>query len=128
MAILNSYQFVHTVIDWEKFAQATKNQYRVVTSRPYSDKKGILPNGYTVTLMVMKDDFDYGVDKNGNARESNLYNTFDVTVLSRHTPLKKGDVISLVDFVQEHSYALNFDLILRFKDYKILQPQDTKKA
>ncbi|MBQ2884811.1 MAG: hypothetical protein IJE43_13710 [Alphaproteobacteria bacterium] len=84
MSIINSWNFTRTVIDWEKFSQATHNQYRVVSSRPYVDKKGVLPNGVNLTLQVIKDDFDYGVDKEGKPRENNLFQNFDVTVLNNN--------------------------------------------
>jgi len=122
MGIANSWNFTKTVIDWDKFAQATHNQYRVVSARPYKDKKGLLPDGVTLTLTVMKDDFDYGVDKNGNARENNLYQNFEATVLSDKINVKKGDMVQLLGFDAEHSYVINFDMLLRFKDAKVLQP------
>lgn len=123
MSIVNSWFFTRTVIDWEKFAKATHNQYKVVSSKPYADKKGVLPNGVSLTLQIIKDDFDYGVDKNGNPRENNLYQNFDATVLNDKIDAKKGDMIQLLNFDSEHSYAINFDMLLRFKDAKVLRPQ-----
>lgn len=73
MGIVNSWNFTKTVIDWDKFAQATHNQYRVVSSRPYKDKKGNLPDGISLTLQVIKDDFDYGVDKEGNPSKNGYF-------------------------------------------------------
>lgn len=122
MSIANSWNFTRTVIDWDKFAQATHNQYKVVSSRPYKDKKGILPDGVSLTLQVVKDDFDYGVDKDGNSRENNLFQNFDVTVLNEKIDAKKGDMIQLLDFDEEHSYVIGFDMLLRFKDAKVLKP------
>lgn len=126
MSLVNTWFFTKTIVDWDKIAKAMHNQFRVVSSRPYVDKKGLLPDGVSLTLMVMKDDFDYGVDKNGQQRENNLYQNFDVTVLNRKHDIKKGDVVRLLDFDEEHSYAINFDLLLRFKDVEILQPQGVK--
>lgn len=123
MSIINAWNFTRTVIDWEKFSKATYNQYRVVSARPYSDKKGILSNGVTLTLQVIKDDFDYGVDKEGKPRENNLFQNFDVTVLNDKVDAKKGDMIQLLDFDAEHSFVIDFDLLLRFKDAKVLRPQ-----
>jgi len=117
MSLINTWFFTKTVIDWEAIQKATHNQYRIVSVRPYVDKKGVLPEGYTLTLMVLKDDFDYGQDKNGQIRESNLYCTFDATVLNRKIAVKKGDMIRLLDFDDEHSFAIGFDLLLRFKDF-----------
>lgn len=39
MALINTYKFVKTIIDWESLAKATHNMYRVVSVRPYTDKK-----------------------------------------------------------------------------------------
>lgn len=122
MSIVNSWNFTKTVFEWDKFAEATHNQYRVVSSRPYKDKKGILPDGIALTLQVTQDDFNYGADKDGNPRENNLFQNFDVTVLNNKIDVKKGDVIQLLDFDAVHSFVINFDLILRFKDAKVLKP------
>lgn len=126
MSIINNWAYSRQVIDWPKLKSATRNKFRVVSVREYVDKKGILPEGYTLTLMVMYDDFDYGVDKNGKPRENNVFQTFDVTVLNRKHPVKKGDFVALLDFDSEHSFVINFDLILRFKDYEVLQNQTVK--
>lgn len=124
----NINQFVRTIIDWDAIADATHNQFLVVGATPYADKKGRLPDGYRVTCQVRIDDHDYGVDKNGVARESNLYENFDVTVLARKQALKKGDIIRLLDFDTENSFAIGFDLILRFRDYEVLQPKAAKTS
>lgn len=126
MALINTWFFTKLVIDWDMIAKATKNQYRVVSVRPYKDKKGILPDGYTLTLTVLKDDFDYGVDKEGKPRENNQYQNFDATVLNRKRDIKKGDIVRLLDFDSDNSYAINFDMHLRFHDCEILQPQGVK--
>ena len=62
------------------------------------------------------------MDKQGNPRESNELQTFDATILTRKYGIKKGDYISLLEFDQEHSYAIGFDLLLRFRDLQVLQP------
>lgn len=126
MALINSWFFTKLIIDWDLIAKATKNQYRTVSVRPYKDKKGILPDGYTLTLTVLKDDFDYGVDKEGKPRENNLYQNFDVTILNRNRDIKKGDIVRLLDFDSDNSYAINFDMHLRFHDCEILQSQGVK--
>lgn len=123
MALINTWFFTKNIIEWDKIEKATHNQYKVVSVRPYTDKKGKLPEGYSLTLMVLKDDFDYGSDKNGLPRESNLYCSFDATVLTRKSPIKKGDVIKLIGFDEENSFAIGFDLLLRFKDFQLIQNQ-----
>ncbi|MBQ6734284.1 MAG: hypothetical protein IJR00_05160 [Lachnospiraceae bacterium] len=122
MAIVNSYVYTSTVFLWEKFEEATGNNYLVVATRPYKDKKGVLPDGISMTLQVLSDNYDYGIDKRTNKpRESNLYCCFDVTVLNDKLQVKKGDRIQLLQFDKEHSYVISFDLILRFRDAKVLQ-------
>ena len=126
MALITTFFFTKNIIDAEKILKATRNNYKVVSARLYSDKKHELPDGVTLTLMVVADDFNYGVDKNGQPRESNLYQNFDVTVLNRKHTFKKGDMVRLLDFDAEHSYAIGFDLLLRFKDAELIQPQGVK--
>ena len=123
MAINNLWCFSKSYFDWKAFSQATHNQYRVVKAKPYSDKKGILPNGVSMTLTILCDDFDYGLDKEGNPRNSNLYENFDVTVLNDKLDVKKGDIITLLDFDPEHSGVIRFDAYLRFKDAKVIKRQ-----
>lgn len=122
MSLVNTWFFTKTIIDWDTFAKATHNQYRVVSVRPYVDKKGILPDGLSITVQVLRDDYAYGVDKQGIPRENNELQTFDATVLNRNHNIKKGDYIALLEFDQEHSYAIGFDLLLRFKNLQVLQP------
>lgn len=120
MSLINTFVFTRTVIDWPKLAQATGNCFRVVAIRDYKDKKGILPDGVTMTLTVLRDTMDYGIDKkSGKPRDNNVYQNFDVTVLKPVT-VKKGDKVRLLDFDEEHSYAIGFDLLLRFKDCEVL--------
>lgn len=127
MSLANTFKFTKTIIDWSKIEKATGNRYKVVSVRPYTDKKGKLPDGYNLTLMVLHDDFDYGLDKNGNPRESNLYQNFDVTVLSRNVEVKKGDNIRLLDFDSENSFAIGFNLLLRFKKCEVIPTQQASK-
>lgn len=127
MALANSWFYTKTIIDGEKLLKMTHNRYRVVTSRPYVDKKGILPDGVTLTLSILEDDADYGVDKKtGEVRESNVFQTFDVTVLNRKQKFKKGDLVRLLDFDKENSVAIGFDMYIRFKDAEIIPPQGGK--
>lgn len=120
MALANTWFFTRTVIDWDKIAKATRNRFSVVSVREYADKKGKLPNGYMLTIKVLHDDFDYGTDKNGNPRENNVDQNFEVYVLTRKHHIKKGDIIRLLDFDAENSHSINFELILRFRDCEVL--------
>ena len=64
----------------------------------------------------MYDDKDYGVDKNGNKRDNNVLNTFEVTILNGETalPFKKGEKVSLGNLIPEKTFVIGFDLLLRF--------------
>lgn len=126
MPLTNTHALTQTLILMDKFLKGTGNRYKVVSVRPYSDKKGVLPDGYVLTLKVLTDSIDYGHDKDGNPRENNIDQNFDVTILAKHTPLKKGDYVALKDFDEEHSYAIGFDLILRFRDYKKIPTNEVK--
>lgn len=129
--MLNTYVYVQTLIDWAKMEKNFGNVFGYVTERPYRDKKGILPDGVTVTLNIIKDNGDYGIDKNtGKPRRTNLGQNFDVTILNgkTNTDFQFGDKVSLVDFDQEHSYAMGFDLLLRFGDIKKAQPMPVQQA
>lgn len=127
MALINTFMFTRTIVDWDKLAEATGNKFRVVTARPYADKKGILPNGTTMTLTVLSDTMDYGVGKDGQPRDNNLFQNFDVTILSK-VDVKKGDMVELMDFDADHSYAIGFDLLLRFKGCRVLQAAAKSKG
>lgn len=126
MPIINTHEFTETVIRADKLLECTGNEYKVVSARPYTDKKGVLPDGYILTLKILHDTLDYGFDKEGKRRENNVEQNFDVTVLAKHTPLQKGDYIALKDFDEEHSFAIGFDLILRFKNYEKLSSNEGK--
>lgn len=126
MALLNTWFFTKTIINWEVIAKATHNTFKVVAVRRYVDKKGKLPEGYTLTVKVIKDDFDYGIDKDGEPRENNFDVNFDVTVLSRKHDVKKGDMVKLLDFDSENSFAFDFDLVIRFRDYEVIKSQPGK--
>ena len=121
MSLTNLWFFIINKFDWEKFAKVTHNQYRVVSSRPYVDSKGKLPDGYKITLQVIQDDYDYGIDKNGVQRENNVFQNFEVTVLNRKQPVKKGSIITLKDFDIENSYVFDYNIILRFKDFEVVK-------
>ena len=123
MALKNVFCFSHTVFEAEKFLSATHNKYKIVSVRPYVDKKGVLPEGYSVEMKVLVDDYDYGLNKDGQPREDNVDNNFEVIIHSRKIPLKKGDYVRLLDFDEEHSMVIGFDTILRFRSCEKLQPK-----
>ena len=120
MPIINSWVYTQTQIDAKKFLEATENEYLFVAQKSYQSKKDPDDKGSTLTLSIIHDNMDYGVDKNGHKRDNNLLNTFDVTILNGQSevPFKKGDKVSLVGFIPEKSYVIGFDLLLRFRDVK----------
>lgn len=119
MAIANNWVFTETNFKAQEFLTQTKNRYRLVSQRPYTNKKDSNDIGVLLTLQITQDETDYGVDKNtGIKRENNVLNTFDVTILNGNHRLNinKGDYLRLIDFVSEKSFVIGFDLILRFKN------------
>lgn len=120
MSIQNSWVFTQTLFNAESFLKATRNIFQFVSCKPYQSKKNPNEKGVTLTLLVIHDDKDYGVDKNGRKRDNNVLNTFDVTILNGQSevPFKKGDKVSLVGFMPDKSYVIGFDLLLRFRDVK----------
>lgn len=118
----NTWKFTKTVVLGDEFTEATGNRYMVVSQAPFLDKNGKIGiQGTTLSLMVLEDSTDYGVDRStGEPRDTNKFETFDVTILNgeTHLPIIKGDYISLEGFDLEHSYAMNYSLVMRFLDYK----------
>ncbi|WP_026524149.1 hypothetical protein [Butyrivibrio sp. MB2005] len=121
MALQNLYKFARTVIDADKLLEAFHNEMLVVACRDYSDKKGVLKDGKTLTLQVLYDDTDYGINKKtGKPIQDNVMQNFDVTVLGCDTDFQRGDKVALFDFDEEHSYYIDNNLILRFNSCKKL--------
>lgn len=128
MSIQNSWKYTKTTFDAEAYFKATRNVYQFVSQKLYQSKKNPEDKGVTLTLLILHDDMDYGVDKNGRKRDNNILNTFDVTILNGQSevPLKKGDKVSLVGFMPEKSYVIGFDLLLRFRDVKKVEVPNGK--
>lgn len=120
MAIQNSWVYTQNLFNAEKFLKATGNVFQFVSAKRYQSKKNPEDKGVTLTLLVIHDDMDYGVDKAGHKRDNNVLNTFDVTILNGQSevPFKKGDKVSLAGFIPEKSYVIGFDLLLRFRDVR----------
>lgn len=127
--MLNTYQFIRTIIDWETMEKNFGGVFAYVSEEEYHDKKGKLSDGVTVTLRILRDDGDYGINpKTGKKRRTNLGQNFNVTILNgkTETSFQYDDKVKLIDFDQEHSYAIDFDLLLRFKDIQKVQPTSTQ--
>lgn len=119
MAIANPWVFTETRFKADEFLTNTHNLFRLVSQRPYTSKKNPNDSGVTLTLLITKDDTNYGIDKtSGLERDNNVLNTFDVTVLNNKISIdvKKGEHVRLINFIPEKSFVIDFDLILRFKD------------
>lgn len=116
MPIQNSWVYTRTEFDAVKFLKATGNVYQLVSQRPFCSKKNPDEKGVLVTLLITHDDTDYGVDKQGKNRDNNVLNTFDVTILNGESslPFRKGEKVSLGNYLPEKSYVIGFDLVLRF--------------
>ena len=116
MSIQNTWVYTHTTFDGEDFKISTGNLYQFVSQKPYQSKKFPEDKGATATLLIIHDEKNYGVDKNGRQRDNNILNTFDATILNGETvlPFKKGEKVSLGKFLPEKSYVIGFDVLLRF--------------
>ena len=126
MPIANAWVFTETKFKADEFLTNTGNMYRLVSQRPYASKKEPDEIGVTLTLSITKDNTDYGSDKKtGLKRDNNILNTFDVTILNgkERIPIQKGEYVRLIDFIQEKSFIIGFDLILRFKDVEKINVQ-----
>lgn len=124
MALQNSRFFSQTSFNDAKFKSVTNNQFRLVSQHPYASKKNPQDIGVALTLQVVKDTADYGVDKKtGMKRDNNVLNTFDVTILNgvQRLDAQKGDVIRLGDMIVEKTFIIGFNLILRYKDVQVIK-------
>lgn len=124
MPLQNTWLLTHTVFDDQKFKANTNNQFVLVSQRPYASKKNPQDIGVSVTLQVVKDIGDYGIDKKtGLKRDNNVLNTFDVTVLNgaQRLDAQKGDIIRLGQMIVEKTFIIGFDLILRYKDVQVIK-------
>ena len=124
----NVYRFIATIFKDDIFKQATHNQYYCVAVKPYHNKEGKLPDGFRLTLRIIKDDFDYGKDKDGNEILNNEGQNFDCTVLSTDVQPKRGDIVALGELDSENTFYINYNLILRYKSCKILKAANQQQA
>ena len=129
--MLNISPYVRTVINWDAMDRDWGGSYTFVSQRTYKGKPeaGLAP-GATVTLQIISDAHDHGVDKSGRPRDNNALETFSVTVVgcSYPLPLSKGDRVQLEGFIPEASYYIDYSPILRFRAIKKLQQQGGDKV
>lgn len=117
-------QYVRTVVEGEKMTDDFGNRFNVVSRRPYrgNPEKGLAP-GLTLTLQILEDHSKPMFDKQGNQLDNHVFETFDVTIVGCTEDVKKGDLVALEGFLPEHSYYIDFNLILRFSGVKKLSNQ-----
>lgn len=122
--MLNASPYIKTLIDWEGMDKDWGGSYTFVSQRPYKGKPeaGLAP-GATVTLQIMQDAHDHGVDKSGRPRDNNTLETFSATVVGCTYPLpfNKGDMVKLGSFMSDASYYIDYSLILRFSSIEKAQ-------
>ena len=116
--------YVRTVIDWTAMDKDWGGSYTFVSQRPYkgNPEAGLAP-GATVTLQIMQDAHDHGVDKSGRQRDNNTLEVFTATIVGCTYPLPfgKGDKVKLGGFLPDASYYIDFSLILRFSSIEKVQ-------
>lgn len=128
---MNGMRYIKTVILADDFLKDTRNRYRFVSQSKYKgsdgkDGKSGLKSGASMVLQIMYDDAPPIIDKaTKQPKENNVLETFSVTIpnVDYPLPLKKGDVVSLENFLSDYSYFINFNLILRFGGYKKIRTQ-----
>lgn len=116
--MINAWFYTESKVKGDEFLRNTGNRYELVAQRPYTDKKGKLPNGIVGTFHILEDSGDYGIDKNtGKPRSTNKGQNFDATILcgTQYVDIEQGTLVSLEGFDAENSFAIGFDLLLRFK-------------
>lgn len=117
----NLWFYTQNTFKAEEFLKATGNTFKVVNVAEYTDKKGKLGEGLKLRLLILKDEAEYGLDKDGNERQNNVDENFDVYVLSREVVPVKGDYVALEDFNSANSFVIGFDAVLRFNSCKIVK-------
>ncbi len=128
--MFNSMSYVRTSFDANAFLEDTENEFRLVSQRPFTDSNGkIGKQGVVATLMIIHDHADHGIDRaTGRKRDNNVFQTFDVTILTGETvlPVEKGEVISLQGYRPDCSYVIDYSVILRFDGYEKANEKDAK--
>lgn len=123
--------YVRTLINWEGMDKDWGGSYVFVSQRPYKGKPeaGLAP-GATVTLQIMQDAHDHGVDKSGRQRDNNALETFSATIVGYTYPLpfSKGDKVKLGGFLPDASYYIDYSLILRFNSIEKAQQPPAQAA
>lgn len=124
--MINTYKFYKKIVLGELFLKNTGNRYRFVNQKTY--KKDGEIKGVKLTLRILKDDTDYGVEEDGSPRGNNIGENFEVTILNGKpkADLEKEDVVALIGFREDDSFVFDdgFKLLMRFDDYKKIEIQN----
>ena len=125
----NPWRFQITVIKGDEMIANFHNVFRVVNCKGFVSKSGKLPNANKVTIRVLYDDTDYGVDKKtGEKRLDNVGQNIDVYILNTAHVVKRGDYVALKGFDSERSYVSGFDMWLFFADIEVVAPPNAAGA
>ena len=130
--IKNGYRYIRHLIDIDRFLADTGNRYMMTGQRPDKGKINddgtvVRPPGVRMTLQILVDNSEVLVDReSGEIKEDNMYETFVVTIVDAKypLPLQKGSIVSLKQFLPAHSYYIDYNFILRFGDYELLNEDE----
>lgn len=119
MAINNLWKYSETRFLYEIFLKHTGNEFKVVTANSFH-KEGT-GTGIGAELLILKDNAPEGFY--GEARDDISLNTFKVTILNGRPDdiPRKGENIKLIGFIEELSFVIGFDAILRFEDFERIE-------
>lgn len=125
----NIFKYIKTVILIDQFSRDTRNDYLLISQRPYhgkTDANGniILESGSTVSLQIMHDISEPIVNKKtGEIMENNELEFFEATIVGCEYPLpiKKGEHVRLGGFLQDYSYYIDGKLYLKFSEIERIE-------
>lgn len=127
----HSNRYVKNIVLGDKLLSDLGNCFRVVSQRLYKGKpEANLAAGTVFTLQITQDNSDPIVDKKtGLVKDNNVFETIEVTVVGCEypAPFQKGDYVSLGGFVEDASYYIDYNLILRFREIKKIAPPSAGK-
>lgn len=118
--------FQKKVIDIDKLLNNFQNKFEVVDCEKFASSSGKLPVCNCLTLKILSDSSDYGLNKNTNEnRTDNVGQNFNVYILNLNHDVKRDDIIALKGFNEKLSFISGFDLWMFFEDFEVLNPSST---
>lgn len=125
----NPWVYKREIILGDEILKSFRNIFEVVTVKKFASKSGKLPPALKLTLRVLYDDKDYGIDKEtGEKRTDNVGQNIDVFVLNMNHDVKRGDYVSLKGFDVETSFIQKFTFWMFFKDLEVVAPPNPNGA